>query len=127
VDSVRLLAEIERQALARDLDADVLLEVNVAGEARKWGIAPAELGDLLDEVAKLQRVTAKGLMMMAPIVERAEETRSLFRHLRELRDAHAGRHPRAPLRELSMGMTQDFEVAVEEGATMVRIGSALFR
>jgi len=127
VDSVRLLREIEKGATARDLNVEVLIELNVAGEEQKWGITPSELDEILKEFAQLERVTATGLMMMAPLVEDAEQTRPLFRRLRELRDENADRYPRAPLAELSMGMTQDFEVAVEEGATMVRIGSALFR
>jgi PLP dependent protein len=125
VDSIRLLEEIERAAEA---DADVLLQVNVSGEESKFGVEPEELPDLLARAREMQRVRVMGLMTMAPLVGNAEETRPMFRRLRELRDLHAAdAHPRTPLVELSMGMTQDFEIAIEEGATLVRVGSALFK
>jgi uncharacterized pyridoxal phosphate-containing UPF0001 family protein len=97
----------------------ILLEVNVAGEASKHGFAAAEVAGAVAQIASLPNVELAGLMTMAPEVGDAEETRPVFRALRQLAEANG-------LKELSMGMTNDFEVAVEEGATMVRIGRALF-
>jgi hypothetical protein len=96
-----------------------LLEVNVAGEASKYGFAPAEVAPAVATVGCLPHIELAGLMTIAPQVDDAEATRPVFRTLRELAAANG-------LRELSMGMTEDFEVAVEEGATMVRLGRAIF-
>jgi len=127
VDSVRLAEEIEKRADRAETTATCLLEVNVAGEEQKGGVAPDEAPALAARVAALPHVDLAGLMTMAPLVDDAEETRPVFAATRELlqrinREADLPR----PLAELSMGMTQDFEVAVEEGATIVRVGSALF-
>lgn len=116
VDSLKLAQTISRCA---EKPVRVLLEVNVAGEASKHGFAPADVGDAVAQLAALPNIDLAGLMTMAPEVRDAEETRPVFRALRELAEANG-------LAELSMGMTNDFEVAVEEGATMVRIGRALF-
>jgi len=97
----------------------VLLEVNVSGETTKFGFPPEELSTALKEISALPHLEVKGLMTIAPLTPDAETVRPIFRRLRELRDALG-------LEELSMGMSDDFEVAVEEGATMVRIGRALF-
>jgi len=97
----------------------VLLEVNVAGEAAKFGFPPGEVAAAARTVARLPRLELRGLMTVAPAVSDPEEVRPVFRELRQLRDSLG-------LRELSMGMTDDFEVAIEEGATLVRIGRAIF-
>jgi hypothetical protein len=119
VDSVRLLEAIESAAAKRGLAVPVLLEVNASGEATKHGFAPAQMSELGDTIAKLRHVQVNGLMTMAAPLDDPEACRPAFRTLRELRD-------RLRLRELSMGMTNDFEVAIEEGATMVRLGSVYF-
>ena len=116
VDSLRL-AEALSQRLERKLP--ILIEVNVSGEATKSGYAPAEVPQALTEIRSLPNTAIKGLMTIAPLVSDPEEVRPVFRRLRELRDSLG-------LDGLSMGMTDDFEVAIEEGATMVRIGRAIF-
>jgi len=116
VDSVRLAEAISRRARE---PVPILLEVNVAQEASKFGFAPQEVAGALGEMAPLPNLEVRGLMTVAPLAGDPEAVRPVFRRLRELRDALG-------LRELSMGMTDDFEVAIEEGATMVRIGRAIF-
>ncbi|HHN45990.1 MAG TPA: YggS family pyridoxal phosphate-dependent enzyme [Planctomycetes bacterium] len=123
VDNVELLKAIAARAENRPM---LLVEVNVSGEGTKHGVKPEELAPLLQEAAPLDTVEVRGLMTMAPFVP-AEQTRPVFRALRELRDdANRRSLYREPLAELSMGMTNDFETAVEEGATMLRIGTAIF-
>jgi len=97
----------------------ILLEVNAAGEASKFGFSPSEVAAAAQAVARLPHLDLRGLMTVAPFVSDPETVRPVFRELRRLRDALG-------LRELSMGMTDDFEVAIEEGATLVRIGRAIF-
>ena len=124
VESLSLVEELSRRTEA---EVRVLLEVNVSGEESKYGILPAAAGAFLDRASAYERVDFAGLMTMAPLVEDPEDTRYSFRGLRELRDDLAKRFAgRYELTELSMGMSNDYEVAVEEGATIVRIGSALF-
>jgi pyridoxal phosphate enzyme (YggS family) len=115
VDSIRLAQELSRRAhhLA------ILLEVNVAQEPSKFGFTPREVAAALSEISQLPHLDVRGLMTVAPLADTAEAVRPVFRELRELRDALG-------LAELSMGMTDDFEVAIEEGATMVRVGRAIF-
>jgi pyridoxal phosphate enzyme (YggS family) len=123
VDRVDLLEKIDRRATETQR---VLVQVNVAGEPGKSGAAPADVPALLDRFAGLSHVVCDGLMLIPPLGD-PEATRPHFRALRRLRDELARvARPRVDLRELSMGMSDDFEVAVEEGATMVRIGTALF-
>lgn len=127
VDSVRLLTFLEALAVELDLSPRVLLEVNVSGEEAKGGFAPDELLSLSDDLSRLQRLRIDGLMTMAPLVDDAEQSRPVFAGLRGFRDQLASRLPASmPLLELSMGMSGDFEPAIEEGATLVRIGSSLF-
>ncbi len=126
VDSRALAEEVSRRAAATQARIDVLIEVNISGETAKHGVAPEDAEALARDVAELGGVRLCGLMAMAPLVEDAEDTRPYFRRLRELRDRIRDAHPEAGVRELSMGMSNDFEVAVEEGATMVRVGRALF-
>jgi pyridoxal phosphate enzyme (YggS family) len=116
VDTVRLAETLSRQA---GEPLPILLEVNVAQEATKFGFTPDELPQAFSRIAALPELDVRGLMTVAPLVREPEAARPVFRRLRELRDALG-------LRELSMGMTDDFEVAVEEGATMVRVGRAIF-
>ena len=116
VDSLKLAQALSRRA---EKPLCVMLEVNVAGEASKYGLAPADVAATVEAAGALPNIDLVGLMTMAPEVDDVEQTRSVFRTLRELAAANG-------LNELSMGMTNDFEVAVEEGATMVRIGRALF-
>ena len=116
VDSLHL-AEVLSHRAQRPLP--VLLEVNVASEASKFGFPPDEVAAAARAVARLPRLELRGLMTVAPLVSDTEAARPVFRELRQLRDSLG-------LRELSMGMTDDFEVAIEEGATLVRIGRAIF-
>jgi pyridoxal phosphate enzyme (YggS family) len=116
VDSFRLAQALSRRAQGR---VPILLEVNVAQEASKYGLAPAEVPQALAAIAELPNLDVRGLMTVAPLTDDPERVRPVFRQLRELRDGLG-------LRELSMGMTDDFEVAIEEGATMVRVGRAIF-
>ncbi|QOJ14498.1 MAG: YggS family pyridoxal phosphate-dependent enzyme [Planctomycetia bacterium] len=127
VDSERLAREIDQRANATGIDAvNVLIEVNVSGEAAKHGIRPAELDGLLTTTAGLPRLRLRGLMTMAPFSDDPESARPHFANLRRLRDdvVQRGVMP-ASFCELSMGMSGDYEVAVSEGATLVRVGSAL--
>jgi pyridoxal phosphate enzyme (YggS family) len=127
VDSLRLLEEIDRQAQSLDRAVPVLLEVNVSGDAAKHGFDPADMPGVVRSAVEFPRLRIRGLMTMAAREGDLTAARSDFRRLRELRDElRAILPPSQPLDELSMGMSGDFEVAVEEGATLVRIGSALF-
>lgn len=119
VDSVRLAQEIEKWGERLGRTVPVLLEVNVAGERSKFGFRPEELPSAMRDLASLRRVEVRGLMTVPPFSEDPENARPFFRRLRELRD-------QLGLTELSMGMSHDYRVAVEEGATMVRIGTAIF-
>jgi hypothetical protein len=126
VDSLRLLSAIDRVAAEERMRPRVLLEVNVAGEEAKHGFAPDDVVSGWSEVASAAHVSVAGLMTMAPSDDDPERSRPVFRRLRELRDELRARHPESDLPVLSMGMSGDFEVAIEEGATLVRIGSRLF-
>ncbi len=127
VDGLPLAEEISRKALADPgHPVDVLIEVNISREPQKHGVAPEETAALVGGVVRLAGLRLRGLMSMAPVVPRAEDARPFFRTLRELRDHVRGEMPDVGLADLSMGMTDDFEVAIEEGSTMVRIGRALF-
>jgi len=123
VDSIALLEAIA----ARGLPQACLVQVNVAGEAQKRGVAPADLPALLDRFAALPNVTCAGLMLIPPLTDNAEDARPHFAALRALRDGEAARaRPNVDLRELSMGMSGDLEAAIAEGATIVRVGTAIF-
>jgi pyridoxal phosphate enzyme (YggS family) len=126
VDSVRLARELDQCAERASRRLAVLLECNVSGERTKFGFKPDEIMAALAELNSLPRLEIQGLMTMAPFFENPQEARPTFRALRELRDQLQQRHG-IPLPELSMGMTNDFEAAIEEGATMVRIGTAIFQ
>lgn len=128
-----LIHSLDRPSLARALQrsaerinrkVDALVQVNVSGEESKYGLAPENLKEFLNQVSSYDRIIIKGLMTMAPFVDNPEDTRIYFRRLRQLRDENTTGS--LNLSELSMGMTNDYMVAIEEGATMVRIGTALF-
>ena len=138
VDSVRLAEALDRVVRegAPGRRQPILLQVNIAGEEQKEGFdlaggirnaaALEEFYAVVEQIAPLEALEIHGLMTIAPYVENAEEVRPVFAALRELRDGLAARFPALAWRELSMGMTGDFEVAVEEGATLVRVGRAIF-
>jgi len=119
VDRAELARELDRRAHQRGRTVKVLVQVNVGDEPQKGGVLPAELKGLLDAMTSLRNLDVRGLMCIPPATETAEAARPWFKQLRELRDA-------AGLEHCSMGMSGDFEVAVEEGATMVRVGTAIF-
>ncbi len=126
-DSERLLRALDRHAAERGKTLSVLLEVNLAGEAQKAGVPPEDLPAILSAASGLAAVRLRGFMAIPPFFEDPEESRPWFARLRELRDRLAPAYGGRPgLTELSMGMSGDFEVAIEEGATMVRVGTALF-
>lgn len=125
VDSLRLAVELQRQADKLGRRLRVLLEVNVAGEATKFGYPPDTLLAELDKLIALPRLELHGLMGMAPWSPDPERARPVFRRLRELQ-GECGQRLGAPLPVLSMGMSGDYEVAIEEGSTLVRLGTALF-
>ncbi len=128
VDSLPLAAEISRRALLEPPGhpVDILIQVNISREPQKHGATPEQAAALVGEGLRLPGVRVRGLMGIAPLVPVAEDARPFFRTLRELRDRLRDALPDAALEDLSMGMTDDFEVAIEEGSTMVRIGRALF-
>ncbi|HHX20052.1 MAG TPA: YggS family pyridoxal phosphate-dependent enzyme [Clostridiaceae bacterium] len=126
VGSLRLMRTIERLAARDEVVQDVLLQVNVSGEETKQGFEPDEVEGALMQCLEFSHIRVRGLMTMAPHYEDPEETRPVFRQLRELRDRLIARDVVRDLPELSMGMTNDFEQAIEEGATIIRVGSAIF-
>ena len=127
VDSLRLAQAISEEGKKRGLTVPVLIEVNVAGEESKFGVAPEETEGLIREIAKLPAISVKGLMTIAPFVEDPEENRSHFAKLKKLNvDIKRKSIDNVSMNVLSMGMTGDYEVAIEEGATMVRVGTGIF-
>lgn len=126
-DSLRILSEISRRSVEAGKVMPVLVEVNLAGEEAKAGVSPEALPELVDAALAMPGVRFSGLMAIPPPAPSPEESRPHFARLRELLGTCAGRGGQARgVRELSMGMSHDFEVAIEEGATMVRIGTAIF-
>jgi PLP dependent protein len=127
VDNIELAKELDRQAEKIEKVQNVLIEVNIAGEASKAGMAVREAPALVREIARFRNLSVQGLMTMPPWSVSPEESRPFFRILRELAEAIAKENlPHASMQELSMGMSGDFEVAIEEGATLVRVGTAIF-
>lgn len=127
VDSLELAQEIDRRAAEAGLVQEVLLEVNVGGEATKAGFHPDALQAVVPALAQLSHIRIKGLMTIPPPSQEAEGARVYFQKLRSLRDVIAERNVRGVvMQELSMGMSNDYLVAIEEGATLVRVGSAIF-
>jgi pyridoxal phosphate enzyme (YggS family) len=127
VDSVELLRKLDQAAADAGAAPDLLIQVDLAGEATKHGAPPGEVPRLLDAAAACRAARVTGLMTLPPVPEAPEDARPWFRRLRDLRDGWlASGVPPAMLRELSMGMSGDFEVAIQEGATIVRVGTAIF-
>jgi len=127
VDSLKLARELDKQSANIGKIQPVLLQVNIAREGTKSGVFAEELLDLVRAVGGLEHVSLRGLMTMPPFFNAPEKVRPFFAELRRLRDKIAAQHiARVQMRELSMGMTGDFEVAIEEGATLVRVGTAIF-
>ena len=127
VDSVELLQKLDAAAASAGVRPELLLQVDLAGEATKHGVPSGEARRLLDVADGCRAARVVGLMTLPPVPDVPEDARPWFRQLRELRDAWlAAGVPAAMLRELSMGMSGDFEVAIAEGATMVRVGTAIF-
>jgi len=127
VDSMHLAREIDKQAAKINKIQDVLIEIKTSPEATKFGLKPEETAEVINETAKLKNINIKGLMTIAPFFDNPEKARPYFRLLKELRDKINNLQLTAySLQLLSMGMTDDFEVAIEEGSTMVRIGRAIF-
>lgn len=128
IDSLRLLERLNDAAKQLDRRLPVLLEIKLSAEATKSGFDPegADLRETLERAADLEYAQVRGLMTIAPLDENPETARACFRRLSELREEWARRYSRLSLEELSMGMSGDFEVAIEEGSTLVRIGTALF-
>jgi pyridoxal phosphate enzyme (YggS family) len=131
VDSVKLVREIDKQAKKNDKVQKILLQVNIAGEDQKSGVKPVEIPNLLKEISERENVSVLGMMTMPPFFDDPEKARPFFRQLREMRDMLQQKFlsqldPSVSLDELSMGMSGDFEAAIEEGATLVRVGTAIF-
>ncbi len=127
VDSLRLARTISEEAEKHGCTAHILLEVNVAGEESKFGMTVEETPELAEEIALLPNIRIDGLMTIAPFVEDPEENRPVFRKLKKLSvDIKAKNINNVTMAVLSMGMTNDYEIAIEEGATMVRVGTAIF-
>ncbi|HVM95391.1 MAG TPA: YggS family pyridoxal phosphate-dependent enzyme [Candidatus Acidoferrales bacterium] len=127
VDSLALGLALARQGERRRQAVRVLIEVNIGGESSKGGVASDSVERLIAELGDLSWLQIDGLMTIPPAADVANETRPYFRRLRELRErVRPNAPPNAPLRELSMGMSGDFEVAIEEGATLIRVGRAIF-
>ena len=127
VDSLRLAETIEKEAAKHNITANILIEVNVAKEESKFGLMPEELDEFVSEVAKFPHIQVQGLMTIAPFVDDPEENRGIFQRLRKLSvDIAAKNVDNITMCILSMGMTNDYTVAVEEGAAMVRVGTGIF-
>jgi pyridoxal phosphate enzyme (YggS family) len=127
VDSFRLAQTISQEAAKKNVTVSILIEVNVAGEESKYGISVEETLPLIEEIAKLPNILIKGLMTIAPFVEKPEENREVFKKLKQLAvDIKTKNIDNVNMNVLSMGMTGDYEVAIEEGATFVRVGTGIF-
>ena len=126
VDTFRLAREINRRAGQIGKNQSILLQVNIAGEESKFGASSSDVAQLVDEMNELKNIDIRGLSTIAPLVDNPEKVRWVFRELRELGNELEHANKDLTLSELSMGMTGDFEVAVEEGSTIVRLGTAIF-
>lgn len=127
VDSLRLAEEISKEAVKHGVTANILIEVNVAGEESKFGVSPEDAPGLIEEISGLPAIQVRGLMTIAPFVENAEDNRIIFNALLKLYvDISRKNIDNVHMDFLSMGMTGDYEVAVEEGATFVRVGTGIF-
>lgn len=127
VDSLKLAEEISKRAKSKNITMDILVEINIAGEEAKSGVPLDEAEALAVEISKLDNVIVKGLMTVAPFVENPEDNREYFKQMRNLFvDIRDKNYNNIDMKYLSMGMTNDYEIAVEEGANIVRIGTGLF-
>jgi hypothetical protein len=127
VDSFRLAQKLDQAAVPGGGRLPVLLEINLGGEESKAGIGESEVSQLAEQVGQLPTLEVRGLMVIPPFFEDPEQARPYFRRLQELaREVDSKRVPNVSMQELSMGMSHDFEVAVEEGATIIRVGTAIF-
>jgi hypothetical protein len=126
IDSADLLRQLERAAEREGRSPEAFVQIDLAGEATKFGAREEELGGILEAAATCRAVKMRGLMILPPYDPDPEKSRPYFRRLRERLEAARERHPALRLDGLSMGMSEDFEVAIEEGATVVRVGRALF-
>ncbi|MEA4972797.1 Pyridoxal phosphate homeostasis protein [bioreactor metagenome] len=127
VESIKLAEEIDKQAKKQNVVADILVEINMADEGSKFGIKPNEAESFITEVSKFDNIRVRGLMTVAPNVENGEENRVYFRNMKQLLvDINAKKINNISMDVLSMGMTGDYETAVEEGATIVRVGTGIF-
>lgn len=127
VDSLALAQEIDKRCATAGKVMPILFEINVSGEPSKFGLSPEETLDVVRQASPLEHIRIEGLMTMAPLVSDPEQVRPYFKALLHLSDAISREHiPNVTMKHLSMGMTNDFEVAIEEGSTMVRIGTAIF-
>lgn len=119
VDSIKLAVEIDNIAAQKGIKQKILIQVNNAGEQQKSGIAPSQLENLIEETQRLNNISLEGLMTIAPLTDDAVLIRKLFKQMRQLKEEFH-------LKELSMGMSNDYKIALEEGATMIRLGRTLF-
>lgn len=127
VDSLRLAETIEKESAKHNITTDILIEVNMAHEESKFGVLPEEIYDLLMEISKFEHVRVKGLMTVAPFVDNPRKNREIFEKMHKLSvDIESKNIDNITMSILSMGMTNDYEVALEEGANMIRVGTAIF-
>lgn len=127
VESIKLAEEIDKQAKKHNVVADILVEINMADEESKFGIKPTDAESFITEISKFDNIRVRGLMTVAPNVEKGEENRVYFRNMKQLLvDINAKNINNINMDILSMGMTGDYETAVEEGATIVRVGTGIF-
>lgn len=127
VDSVKLAKEIEKEAAKKDITVNILVQVNVANEDTKFGLDNSEVLQIIEEIAVLPHIKIKGLMTIAPFVDDGEENRKYFNQLKQLSvDIKAKNIDNVCMDMLSMGMSGDYETAIEEGATLVRVGTSIF-
>ncbi len=127
VDSLHLAEEIEKASAKQNLITEILLEINIAGEASKHGIAPEKLEELVCAVAQFPHIRVRGLMTVAPYTEEPEDNRMYFRKMKQLMvDINLKNIDNITMDMLSMGMTGDYEIAIEEGATLIRVGTGIF-
>ena len=127
VDSLRLAETIEKESAKHNITTDILIEVNMAHEESKFGVLPEEIYDLLMEISKLEHVRVKGLMTVAPFVDNPRKNSEIFEKMHKLSVDIASKNiDNITMSILSMGMTNDYDVALEEGANMIRVGTAIF-
>lgn len=127
VSSFRLAEEINKQATKKGRKIDILLEVNVSGEESKSGFSKKELKENIKEIEKMPNINIKGLMTMAPFIKEEKKIRRIFIELRELKNELNNEYLKNKILELSMGMSNDYRIALEEGATIIRLGSRIFK